>query len=82
MERNDAITLRVLSTAISLILIAVVFGARDMPHAGLLVFGVGLACGLSVGVTVIVWQKQLHWIDGKVYPGPVELKLNDPKLEQ
>jgi len=75
MQRNDAFALRILSSAVTALLCLAVW---QIHGAFWLNFILGAACGLSIAIMAVVWQKQLHWIDGKIYPRPTELGLHDP----
>ncbi|MGI8745853.1 MAG: hypothetical protein ACR2NN_25405 [Bryobacteraceae bacterium] len=79
MEKNDAFALRILSTALTVLLILANWKAAG-PFW--FTFILGAACGLSVGVSAIVWRKQLHWVDHKIYPIPASLNLSDAGRER
>lgn len=74
MRRNDALALRIISSLVTALL---AFAVWRVEGPVWLNFLLGVACGLSIGIMVIVWQKELHWVDGKIYPSPTELGLRD-----
>ncbi len=78
MRRNDAVALRILSTAITALLLLAAWRGQGPFWMN---FVLGAACGLSIAVLVIVWQKELHWVDEKIYPAPTQLGLRDPDHE-
>jgi len=68
--------LRLLTLAVTILLVAAFF----LPKGSFSVaFLLGSATGLSIGVQVIVWNRQLQWHDETHRSDTIQMNLNQPQ---
>lgn len=73
--RNKLLALRIISTAVMVLLLGSFWALHGPTWAN---FAVGVASGLSLGIVILAWQGQFDKLQPKVGEPPVELHLNSP----
>ncbi len=68
--------LRLLTSAITLVLAGLLVATASLNIPAWIDFFLGVATGLSIGVQVLVWNSQLQWFDSKNADPLTGLNLN------